>query len=93
MDDLKKTLATMAASLQALGANTKALSTDLKETTTRLTARVDQMDENVTALNGTFASIQQHPVTLFERDAETQEWKRRMEARVDALEKRTPPAA
>lgn len=56
-------------------------------------ARGKLMDEDLQSLRGTFASIGEHLIRLFERDAEMRAWRETMEARVEALEKRQPPAA
>jgi len=110
MNDLKMSLATVAASLQVLAANTTANTQDLENNTQdlhrvseslekmservkRMSERSRETEEAVQQLRGTFASIETHLVSLFERDAETQTWKAAMEARVEALEKKQPPAA
>lgn len=96
MDDLKKALTLVVASLDALSANVKANTADqerMAEEMKRMAARGRLMDEDLQALKGTFASIGEHLTKLFERDAETQAWKKAMEARMEALEKKQPPAA
>lgn len=89
MDEVKRTLAQTAASLEALGAHTKGLGQDLKQ----MTSRVDRMDAEISSLRGTFARLEAHLVTLFERDAEMRSWREDIESRVKALEKTQPPAA
>lgn len=96
MDELKKNLATVAASLQVLAANTTANTEDLKEATKRMEAmerRSKSTAEAVQSLQGTFASIETHLVKLFELDAELRDAWKDLARRVDALEKKQPPAA
>lgn len=107
MDDLRKSLASIAASLHVLGANTKENTEDLQglsktvtEMATLMTARMDlmaarnrQTEEAVRNLQGTFASIEMHLVKLFETDEELKREVQGIKQRVEALEKRQPPAA
>lgn len=103
MDDLRRTLTRIAASLTVLGANTKANTEDLEQvskdlvkmgTNVELMATRNKLtEEAVQDLRGTFASIEQHLLKLFEQDAAMKSWMAAMEARVEALEKRQPPAA
>lgn len=105
MDELRKSLTAVAAALQALGGNTKELAGDVRVTTERvedlagdlkrMTSRVTLMDENITTLKGTFASIEVHLVKLFESDAERRAEQEALKAqwqelarRVEALEKK-----
>lgn len=96
MDELRKNLANVAASLQVLAANTTANTRDLEKMTQdleKMARRSEETEKAVQELRGTFASIERHLVKLFERDAEMQAWKGQVEARLEALEKPTPPAA
>ena len=61
-----------------------------------MSARADHPDQNITKLLGTFASLEVHLVKLFEAEAETQAWKAKTDARLEAIEKHQrehPPAA
>lgn len=96
MEKLKKEVTLIAATLEALAANLKANTEDQKRmavTLEGMAARGKLMDEDLQSLTGTFASIGEHLIRLFERDAEMRAWRETMEARVEALEKRQPPAA
>lgn len=103
MEKLKKDIALIAASLEALGANVKANTEDQKrmaedqkrmaEDMDKMAARGRLMDEDLQSLKGTFASLGEHLIRLFERDAEMRAWREHMEARVEALERKQPPAA
>lgn len=103
VEKLQKDIALIAASLEALAANVKANTADQKrmaedqkrmaDDLDRMAQRGRLMDEELQNLQGTFASIGEHLVRLFERDAETRAWRERVEARLEALEKRQPPAA
>ncbi|MCE7873124.1 hypothetical protein DYH09_22485 [bacterium CPR1] len=103
MEKLKKDIALIAASLEALGANVKANTEDQKrmaddqkrmaENLDQMAARGRLMDEDLQSLKGTFASLGEHLIRLFERDAEMRAWREHMEARVEALERKQPPAA
>ena len=64
--------------LQDMQADTRAVSHDLKQLTARMTARMDHLDEGISKLMGTFASIEQMFLDH--------------EKRIRALENR-PPAA
>jgi hypothetical protein len=71
------------------------LKRDLAEAKRRLTSmehRLSGLLQDVQGLSGTFASIERHMVTLFEREAEMRAWREDIELRVKALE-RKPPAA
>jgi predicted nuclease with TOPRIM domain len=110
MEKLKKDIALIAASLEALGANVKASTEDQKrmaedqkrmaedqkrmaEDMDRMAARGRLMDEDLQSLKGPFASLGEHLIRFFERDAEMRAWREHMEARVEALERKQPPAA
>lgn len=103
MENLKKDIALIAAPLEALGANVKANTEDQKrmaddqkrmaEDLGRMAGRGRLMDEDLQSLKGTFASLGEHLIRLFERDAEMRAWREHMEARVEALERKQPPAA
>lgn len=100
MDELKRALTQVAASLQVLGANTEANTKGIQvlaEDVTRLaeeTARRNaSTQEELQALRGTFASIEVHLVKLFEEQTEgLKRWKE-LEKRVEALERKQSPAA
>jgi len=73
MDELRKNLAAIAASLQVLGANTLANTADhqrMAQDLQRMAERGRETQEVVQSLRGTFASIEQHLVKLFENDAD-----------------------
>jgi len=95
MDELRKNLAAIAASLQVLGANTLANTADhqrMAQDLQRMAERGRETQEVVQSLRGTFASIEEHLVKLFENDAAIQAWRKQVEARLEAIEKRLPAA-
>ena len=59
----------------------------------RMTDRNRQTEEAVQALQCTFASIERHLVKLFEEEAEMKARVAEHEARLNAIERRMPPAA
>lgn len=65
----------------------------MAEAMDRMVARGELMDQDLQSLEGTFGSLAEHLVRLFERDAEMRAWRERIEVRVEALEKRQSPAA
>lgn len=66
---------------------------DLKHDLEMARREMRSLVDGVQRLEGTFASIERHLVKLFEHDAQTQARLEQMEARIEALEKRQPPAA
>ena len=104
---VKNALAQVAASLQVLAANTQSNTSGIQglaEELTRVSQDVNRLaDETgrrnastldeIQTLRGTFASIEQHLVKMFEQRAEDHVTLEDVVKRVEALEQSRPPAA
>lgn len=89
LNELKKSLAAIAASLQVVGANSSANTQALEQ----MARRNRDTDVELQNLRGAFSRIDRHLVRFFEAQAEIRQWRDDIELRVQALERRQPPAA